>query len=328
MSVGPDEVVVTFTTRARRRACTTRVGDHEVDDRPARTTSRASTGLEPDTEYDARGRGRRARRLAARRRCARCAQPPGGCSRRSPPPTTCTSARPSAGAPAIPPPTRSARSCARAPGEPPYPEVMNGARRRRDARARSRRGGREGRPHRHRAARGVRGVPRRVRRARRPACTTCAATTTRCATRRWRVEGAPYAVELDGVTLAVLDTVDPGHGRRACSPPTQLRLARRPRRRRRPARCSCSATTPSGTSTRAVRSTRTTCIARDDSEALVAVVARRENIVGYFAGHTHRNRVRALRAGARRAVRRGRVHQGLPGRVGRVPRATRAATRR
>jgi len=30
----------------------------------------------------------------------------------------------------------------------------------------------------------------------------------------------------------------------------------------------------------------------DDSEALVAVVARRPSIIGYFAGHTHRNRVR------------------------------------
>src|SRR5205823_10985043 len=30
----------------------------------------------------------------------------------------------------------------------------------------------------------------------------------------------------------------------------------------------------------------------DDSDALVDVVARRESIAGYFAGHTHRNRVR------------------------------------
>jgi Icc protein len=30
----------------------------------------------------------------------------------------------------------------------------------------------------------------------------------------------------------------------------------------------------------------------DDSEALVAVVARRPALIGYFAGHTHRNRVR------------------------------------
>ena len=34
----------------------------------------------------------------------------------------------------------------------------------------------------------------------------------------------------------------------------------------------------------------------DDSEAFVAVVARRENIAGYFAGHTHRNRVRRFAA--------------------------------
>jgi predicted phosphodiesterase len=34
----------------------------------------------------------------------------------------------------------------------------------------------------------------------------------------------------------------------------------------------------------------------DDSEALVAVVARRSSILGYFAGHTHRNRVRRFRA--------------------------------
>ncbi|HEX5365203.1 MAG TPA: metallophosphoesterase [Acidimicrobiales bacterium] len=33
-------------------------------------------------------------------------------------------------------------------------------------------------------------------------------------------------------------------------------------------------------------------IAPDDSERLVALVARRPRIVGYFAGHTHRNRVR------------------------------------
>ena len=30
----------------------------------------------------------------------------------------------------------------------------------------------------------------------------------------------------------------------------------------------------------------------DSSEAFAAVVGRRENIVGYFAGHTHRNRIR------------------------------------
>jgi 3',5'-cyclic AMP phosphodiesterase CpdA len=34
----------------------------------------------------------------------------------------------------------------------------------------------------------------------------------------------------------------------------------------------------------------------DDSEALVSVVARRPPLVGYFAGHTHRNRVRRFSA--------------------------------
>ena len=34
----------------------------------------------------------------------------------------------------------------------------------------------------------------------------------------------------------------------------------------------------------------------DDSEALVALVARRPAVRGYFAGHTHRNRVRRFRA--------------------------------
>lgn len=34
----------------------------------------------------------------------------------------------------------------------------------------------------------------------------------------------------------------------------------------------------------------------DDSERLIEVVARRPRILGYFAGHTHRNRVRRFRA--------------------------------
>jgi 3',5'-cyclic AMP phosphodiesterase CpdA len=37
-------------------------------------------------------------------------------------------------------------------------------------------------------------------------------------------------------------------------------------------------------------------IVPDDSDRLVEVVARRPSIVGYFAGHTHRNRVRRFRA--------------------------------
>src|SRR3546814_6416905 len=37
-------------------------------------------------------------------------------------------------------------------------------------------------------------------------------------------------------------------------------------------------------------------ISPDDSERLVAAVARQPRILGYAAGHTHRNRVRRFRA--------------------------------
>jgi Icc protein len=104
------------------------------------------------------------------------------------------------------------------------------------------------------------------------------------------VEDAPYAVELDGVTLAVVDTVVPGSdgGQLGADQVQWLDdLA--------------------GETAHAVlvfghhylwKLTDTTRdehyfgINPDDSEALAAVVARRENIAGYFAGHTHRNRVR------------------------------------
>ena len=60
----------------------------------------------------------------------------------------------------------------------------------------------------------------------------------------------------------------------------------------------------------------------DDSEALCAVIARREAIAGYFAGHTHRTRA-PVPVGAQRADRRDRVREGLSRSVGRVPRVRR-----
>ena len=114
-----------------------------------------------------------------------------------------------------------------------------------------------------------------LRRARRAACTTSAATTTRCATRRWRVEGAPYAVELAGVTLAVLDTVVAGSRSAARSTREQLawldELAARVDR----SRCSCSATTRVDPR-RTDREPHYFGINPDDSEALLDVIARRE----------------------------------------------------
>ena len=50
MSVGPDEVVVTFTTPPGERV-TTRVGEHEVTTSGPFHDARV-TGLEPDTAYD------------------------------------------------------------------------------------------------------------------------------------------------------------------------------------------------------------------------------------------------------------------------------------
>jgi len=101
---------------------------------------------------------------------------------------------------------------------------------------------------------------------------------------------APFAIELDGVTLAVLDTVIPGLERGQV---THHQLG--------------WLDELAGEATGPVmvfghhhvwnldadhRSESYFGINPDDSDALAAVVARRENIVGYFAGHTHRNRVR------------------------------------
>ena len=105
---------------------------------------------------------------------------------------------------------------------------------------------------------------------------------------------APHAIELPGVTLAVLDTVRPGseHGRitadqlewlddvaRESSSPVLVFGHHHP-------------WDPSSTE----RNEHYFGINPDDSEALCALIARREAIAGYFAGHTHRNRVRRFDA--------------------------------
>jgi predicted phosphodiesterase len=99
-----------------------------------------------------------------------------------------------------------------------------------------------------------------------------------------------FSIELDGVTLAVLDTVRPGTDRGRV-PAEQLEWL----------------DTLAGEATVPVlvfghhhpwdpssheRNDRYFGINPDDSDALCALIARRESIGGYFAGHTHRNRVR------------------------------------
>lgn len=108
------------------------------------------------------------------------------------------------------------------------------------------------------------------------------------------LQGAPYVIDVNGVSLAVIDTVRPrmpgGQITRdqlawldeiaaATSGPVfvfghhQIWDLRAPE-----------------------RSENYFGIDPDSSEAFAAVVRRRENIVGYFAGHTHRHRIRRFEA--------------------------------
>ena len=104
------------------------------------------------------------------------------------------------------------------------------------------------------------------------------------------LQGAPYAVNVNGVTLAVLDTVQPGLPGGTLSAAAAGWLDE-------------TAGATSGPVlvfghhniwdlNAAERSRNYFGIDPDGSERLAGVVARRENIVGYFAGHTHRHRIR------------------------------------
>jgi predicted phosphodiesterase len=104
------------------------------------------------------------------------------------------------------------------------------------------------------------------------------------------VNGAPYTIDAGGATLAVLDTVQPGLERGQITAEQIGWLDD----------VAASATGPVlvfghhhlWDLDAKDRSKQYFGINPDDSEAFGAVVARRESIVGYFAGHTHRNRVR------------------------------------
>jgi 3',5'-cyclic-AMP phosphodiesterase len=99
-----------------------------------------------------------------------------------------------------------------------------------------------------------------------------------------------FSIHLDGVTLAVLDTVIPASDR-GCVPQDQLEWLDA---------LAADSTVPvlvfghhhPWDPNSHERSETYFGINPDDSEALCAVFDRRPTIVGYFAGHTHRNRVR------------------------------------
>jgi predicted phosphodiesterase len=105
------------------------------------------------------------------------------------------------------------------------------------------------------------------------------------------IQGAPYSVRVDGVILAVLDTVIPGTDAGQLSREQAQWLDDL-----------AGDTTgpvlvfghhPCFDVEQGVRTGRPYFgIQPDDSERLVDVVARHENLAGYFAGHTHRNRIR------------------------------------
>jgi predicted phosphodiesterase len=104
----------------------------------------------------------------------------------------------------------------------------------------------------------------------------------------------PFAVELDGVTLAVLDTVRPGTDRGRISAAQLSWLDEL-------AEASVDPLLVFGhhhpwDPASHDRSETYFGINPDDSDALCAVIARRESIAGYFAGHTHRTRVRHFAA--------------------------------
>ena len=69
-----------------------------------------------------------------------------------------------------------------------------------------------------------------------------------------------------------------------------------PPRRATVCRCSCSVTIMSGVRCSKSRQARYFGINPDDSDRLIELAARRPAFAGYFAGHTHRNRVRRFPA--------------------------------
>jgi 3',5'-cyclic-AMP phosphodiesterase len=280
MSVGPEEVVVTFTSSPGERV-TTRVGGHEVTTEGPFHDARV-TGLEPDTAYEleVEGAAPDGRWLPAQ---VRTLERPRGrllatiatandvhfgeteCGKTGDPATD-----------AIGPVLSSA------PGDPPYPETMNGAivdeMRVLDPDVVVVKGdltdtgkaeeydaflacyGRLGARMHH--VRGNHDAMRDAGMAR---------------------QDAPYAIVRDGLTVAVLDTVVPGwvggaldasqrgwlDDLAADTPDPVLVFAHHP----------------------AFNHDPDYGLPDDDHVALLDVFARRENIVGYLAGHTHSNRV-------------------------------------
>ena len=284
-----------------RRSPTTRSCVHDGAD-----VAHATGGLEPDTDLRPRRRRRSARSPAARR----------AARHGSPPSTTCTSARPSA---------------AIIEGDRRRPGLRVGAGRRAVPRgdepgavaeiagARPRRRRRQGRPHDRRARRGVR-------------TRSSTSTAARSATGSIHVRGnhdayhgETYALDgpargstLPGVRSPCSTPSIPGRAGGGCSAdrsPGSTTLGRR----RRPAGARASATTTAGTRRRASGPTTTSASTPTTPSGSSRSSPGDPAIVGYFAGHTHRNRVRRFAATGDVPWVEVACVKDYPGRVGRVP---------
>jgi len=294
MSVGPDEVVVTFTTGGDERV-TTRVGDHETSTIGPQHVARI-TGLEPDTTYELDVEGVAPDGLLAGH--VRTLERPSGRLVA----TVATAndvhfGEVRCGITGYPEIDEAGPVFSAEPGDEPYPEVMS-----RSAIAEMRalapdavvvKGdltdtGSEEQYAAFLAAYGVFGDDLFHVRGNHDAMMSPT----------MAIEDTPYAIELDGVTLAVLDTVIPGTDSGQLSAEQVHWLDD----------LGASASGPvlvfghhhcwnvDATDAHAKRDRPYFGIQPDDSKALVATFARHDNLAGYFAGHTHTNRVRRFAA--------------------------------
>lgn len=294
MSVGPDEAVVTFTT-GDGVAVTTRVGDHEMTTQGPHHVARIA-GLEPGREYTLEVDGAPADPYLPSR-FTTLERPPGRLVATIATANDVHFGEVECGRLGDPVQDEVGPVFRSDPGAPPYPEVMNGAvtdaMRALDPDAVVVKGdltnvGSEREYEDFLDAYGSLGARMQHVRGNHDAMLDP----------NLAVGDAPYTIELGNVTLAVVDTVIPGSDRGQLSAEQVAWI-------------DDTAAARSGpllvfghhhlwNLEADHRSTAYFGINPDDSEALAGVVTKRENIVGYFAGHTHRNRVR--RFGAVRRV--------------------------
>jgi crotonobetainyl-CoA:carnitine CoA-transferase CaiB-like acyl-CoA transferase/predicted phosphodiesterase len=294
MSVGPGEVVVTFTTAADERV-TTRVGDHETTTTGPRHVARV-VDLEPATTYALTVEGAPPRGfLPAQVRTLD--RPPGRLLATVATANDVHFGETRCGITGFGEIDAAGPIFTVAPGEPPYPEVMSGAAItemralapdavvvKGDLTDR----GTEEEYAAFLAAYGVFGDDLFHVRGNHDAMTSPT----------MAIEDTPYAVDLPGVTLAVLDTVIPGTDSGQLRADQVQWLDDLAREVSGPiivfGHHHCWNVDSEEANTK--RDQAYFGIQPDDSRALVATFAHHENLVGYFAGHTHTNRVRRFAA--------------------------------